>query len=109
LSAEPTLEKIKEAEAKAAEMVQQANEEKNRLVAEARNRASEIFERYENEMKEEREARIKIVRAELGEKQQKGLKIDTTKAEKIKREAEKKVQNEVDFLYQKFMEMILSD
>ena len=109
MSDEPALEKIKDAEAKAAEIMQQANEEKNRLLAEARKQTGETFERYENEMKEEREVRIKIVRTELGEKQQKGLKIDTTKAEKFKREAEKKVQNEVDFLYQKFMEMILSD
>ena len=99
-----SLEKIKEVEFKASKIIEKANEEKNRLITEAQKKALKISEKYEEEMKKE-ELELKKVQEEPSKKQERKIK----EIKKLNKDTERKIQKGVDFLYEKFMELVLSE
>ncbi len=103
------MEKIKNTEAEATKIIERAQKEKLRLIEEAWEKTLEILKKQEVEMGRERELELKKVQEELAGQHENKIKKTSIMIEKNKNDAGKKIQKEVDFLYEKFMEMVLSD
>ncbi len=104
-----SLVKIKKAEEEAGKIIEKANGDKNKIIADAKRKAAEMLENNEQKMKEEREAQLKEVEGDFSKKQVEKTNETLEKIERMKIAADIKISKEAGFLYKKFVEMIIGD
>lgn len=105
-SNEESLEKIKAAENRAARLIESANEEKARIIAETRQKAIDVLEAAEARAQREREQLLEKQRKETEDEKQKDTMAMESRIKKLKADSRNKIAKEVEYMYQKFLEAI---
>jgi vacuolar-type H+-ATPase subunit H len=101
-----TLDKIKEAESRTAQMIARANEIKEKVIADAKQEALEMLEKAEEKTKNRREETLQGFQKEIDQEKNRRMRSAETQIEKFKSEARLKIAKEVEFLFEKFLEAI---
>lgn len=103
---EDSLEKIKEAENQATKIVEEANIEKEKILAGARKKALTMLEKTEEGAEIERNKSLEKMRKYLEEEKGRRVKSTENQIKKLKEDVEDKIDKESAFLYRKLLEMI---
>lgn len=101
-----TLDKIKEAESKAARLLEEASEEKAKIIAEGRKKAIDILEQAEAQATKEREQMLEKLRKEIAVRKKERLKAAEDSIRKAGADSKERASKEVSYLYKKFLEEI---
>jgi len=103
---EDPLEKVKDAENRAAKLIEEASQEKEKIISEAKKKALNAVEEAEAYAIKEREKLLEKLRKELEEEKKKKLETNEFSIKKLKSDAKNKISKEVSFLYEKFLEAV---
>ena len=103
---EDSLEKVKEAESRADKILEEATHEKEKIIAKAKKEAMDVIEQAEQDAHKDREKLLEKLKKDLEEEKQKKIITTGNQVKKLKNDAKVKISKEVDFLYQKFLEVI---
>ena len=102
-----SLDKIKEAEAKATQTVERAKQTKARILEDAKKEAVQIVEKTLEKAKHEREKWLEVSRNKIEIEKSSKLKAHQKKIEALKEiPSSEKFKSEVDRLAEKFLEMV---
>ena len=101
-----TLQKIKDAEKKAEEVLAKGHSRKSQLIADAKKDAFENSLDYEKKAEKERARLLEKVRSELVAEKEKLILKNKKEADSLRKSAGPKIGTEADFLVKKFMEAV---
>ena len=97
---------IKEFEKKAEEIAEKANREKELILQKARLKASDLLEEKEELIEKNKEKKVNSYMEKLKESREKKISEGKEKVDQLKKESSKKIAKAVDFVLEKFEEMM---
>ena len=103
---ENSLEKVREAENRAAKIIEDANQEKENIIAEAKKRALGIIEELEEQSRKDRAKLLEKLKKELEDEKSEKFETAEFSIKKLKADSKSKISGQVSFLYEKFLEAI---